>query len=84
MSPKTHGECCEPCWPRSTPTQYAKSTRADMIESVEGGMVGLIGHFRETPEKDPVKAMKSGEVDVAVVDAYRIMRGAGLRPRDTQ
>ena len=54
-------------------TEYAKSTQAsDMIESVEGryGGVGLVISGKPRDSKDPVKAMKSGEVDVAVVDAY--------------
>ncbi len=67
-------------------TEYAKSTQAsDMIESVEGryGGVGLVISGKPRG-KDPVKAMKSGEVDVAVVDAYEDYAWeAGLRPRDT-
>ena len=68
-------------------TEYAKSTQAsDMIESVEGryGGVGLVISGKPRDSKDPVKAMKSGEVDVAVVDAYEDYAWeAGLRPRDT-
>ena len=67
-------------------TEYAKSTQAsDMIESVEGryGGVGLVISGKPRGN-DPVKAMKSGEVDVAVVDAYEDYAWeAGLRPRDT-